>query len=98
MSSLDAVKRGAALVVLTAGLAALVVGCGGSSSSSDPASTSTATSSAAANYSGAAANPPKPAPPLKLNNYNGTPVNLDQYRGKAVLVPSSTTTVRTSAR
>ena len=86
MSSLDAVKRGAALVVLTAGLAALVVGCGGSSSSSDPASTSTATSSAAANYSGATANPPKPAPPLKLNNYNGTPVNLDQYRGKAVLV------------
>jgi protein SCO1/2 len=67
-------------------LAALVVGCGGSSSSSDPANTSTATSSAAANYSGAAANPPKPAPPLKLNNYNGTPVNLDQYRGKAVLV------------
>ena len=67
-------------------MAALVVGCGGSSSSSDPASTSTATSSAAANYSGAAANPPKPAPPLKLNNYNGTPVNLDQYRGKAVLV------------
>ena len=86
MSSFEAVKRRAALVILTAGLAALVVGCGGSSSSSDPASTSTATSSSAANYSGATANPAKPAPPLKLTNYNGKPVNIDQYRGKAVLV------------
>ena len=32
------------------------------------------------------ANPPKPAPPLKLTNYNGKPVNIDQYSGKAVLV------------
>jgi protein SCO1 len=86
MSSLDAVKRRASLVVLTAGLAALVVGCGGSSSSSDPASTSTATSSSVANYSGATANPPKPAPALQLSNYNGKPVNIDQYHGKAVLV------------
>src|SRR6476646_4168078 len=86
MSSLDAVKRRAALVVLMAGLAALVVGCGGSSSSSDPASTSTATSSSAASYSGATANPPKPAPALQLTNYNGKSVNIDQYHGKAVLV------------
>jgi protein SCO1/2 len=83
MSSFDAVKRRAALVVLTAGLAALVVGCGGSSSSSDPTSTTTAST---ANYSGATANPPKPAPALQLKNYNGTPVNIDSYRGKAVLV------------
>jgi len=32
------------------------------------------------------ANPPKPAPALKLDNYVGQPVNLADYRGKAVLV------------
>src|SRR5690242_1787630 len=86
MSSFDAVKRRAvALVILAAGLAALVVGCGGSGSSSDPTSTGSNAASTA-NYSGATANPPKPAPPLKLKNYNGTPVNIDQYKGKAVLV------------
>lgn len=81
MPSLTAVKRAAAILVLTAGLAALVAGCGGSSSSSDPTSTSTT-----ADYAGATANPAKPAPPLKLDNYNGKPVNIDSYRGKAVLV------------
>jgi protein SCO1 len=30
--------------------------------------------------------PPRPAPPLALRNYLGQPVNLDAYRGKAVLV------------
>ncbi len=69
-------------MVLAGGLAALVAGCGGSSSSSDP----TTTTASAANYSGATANPPKPAPPLQLSNYNGKPVNIDQYHGKAVLV------------
>jgi protein SCO1/2 len=69
-------------VVLAGGLAALVAGCGGSSSSSDP----TTTTASAANYSGATANPPKPAPALQLSNYNGKPVNIDQYKGKAVLV------------
>jgi protein SCO1/2 len=83
MSSLDAVKRRAALVVLTAGLAALVAGCGGGSSSSSDPTTTTASS---ADYSGATANPPKPAPPLQLNNYLGQPVNIKDYRGKAVLV------------
>lgn len=67
-----------ALVVLAAvvGLTA----CGGSGSSSDPqASTS-------ADYAGAAANPPKPAPPLELTDSLGKPVNIDDYRGKAVFV------------
>jgi protein SCO1/2 len=81
MASLTAVKRAAAILVLTTGLAALVAGCGGSSSSSDPTSTSTS-----ADYAGATANPAKPAPPLKLKNYNGKPVNIDSFRGKAVLV------------
>jgi protein SCO1 len=30
--------------------------------------------------------PPTAAPPLALHNYTGEPVNLDSYRGKAVLV------------
>src|ERR1700722_5137514 len=30
--------------------------------------------------------PAKPAPPLALRNYLGTPVNVTSYRGKAVLV------------
>jgi protein SCO1 len=75
-------RRALAIVVLAGGLAALVAGCGGSTSSSDP----TTTTASAANYSGATANPPKPAPALQLSNYNGKPVNIDQYKGKAVLV------------
>ena len=30
--------------------------------------------------------PPAPAPPLELRNYLGQPVNIDSYRGRAVLV------------
>ena len=30
--------------------------------------------------------PARPAPPLALRNYLGQPVNIDSYRGKAVLV------------
>ncbi|HTC73319.1 MAG TPA: SCO family protein, partial [Solirubrobacteraceae bacterium] len=30
--------------------------------------------------------PAKPAPALELHNYLGQPVNIDSYRGKAVLV------------
>ena len=30
--------------------------------------------------------PPTPAPPLALRNYLGQPVNIADYRGKAVLV------------
>jgi protein SCO1 len=85
MPSLEALKRAAAILVLAAGLAALVAGCGGSSASSDPASSGTGTTTPA-DYSGATANPPKPAPPLQLDNYLGQPVNIKNYRGKAVLV------------
>jgi protein SCO1/2 len=37
-------------------------------------------------YDGSAITPPQPTPPLSLRNYNGERVNLDRYRGKAVLV------------
>ncbi len=68
---------GAVAVVATAvGLAA----CGGSGAATGAASP------ASADYAGATANPPKPAPPLRLDNYRGQPVNIRDYRGKAVLV------------
>ena len=54
-------------------------GCGGSGSASPKTSTS-------ADFAGTRANPPKPAPPLALRDSLGHPVNIDQYRGKAVLV------------
>jgi protein SCO1/2 len=37
-------------------------------------------------YAGGAIVSPRLAPPLALTNYNGVPVNLTQFRGKAVLV------------
>jgi protein SCO1/2 len=74
-------KRTAAMLALAAGLIALVAGCGGSSSTSDPTTTS-----GSGGFAGLTANPPKPAPPLKLDNSLGQPVNIANYRGKAVLV------------
>jgi protein SCO1 len=40
----------------------------------------------ASRFSGSLASPAAPAPPLVLHNYNGSLVNIDNYRGKAVLV------------
>jgi protein SCO1 len=65
----------AALLVLAVGAA---VGCGGGS---DPTSTN-----ANASFAGGTVKPPRPAPPLKLDNSLGEPVNIADYRGKAVLV------------
>ncbi len=39
-----------------------------------------------ASYDGSVLAPPGPAPPLSLRNYKGEAVNIDQYRGRAVLV------------
>ncbi len=66
---------------------ALLAGCGSSGSSK---STTTATNSASATKvaykAEAQLSPATPAPPLQLRNYLGQPVNIDQYRGKPVLV------------
>jgi protein SCO1 len=76
-------SRGLVVLVLAVALASLVpVGCGGSSSSS----TSATPDAGSAHFDGATANPVKPAPPLALKNYLGQPVNINDYRGKAVLV------------
>jgi protein SCO1/2 len=40
----------------------------------------------AGRFAGTAASPSKPAPPLRLKNSQGHQVDIDQYRGKAVLL------------
>jgi protein SCO1 len=82
MPSLAGMRRTVAGLVLLAGLGALA-GCGGSSSSTPTGAAENATP---ADYAGATANPSKPAPPLKLEDSLGRPVNIDDYRGKAVVV------------
>jgi len=69
----------ASLVVL---LALLLAGCGSQSSAekTQPAATE------GGRYSGGEAKPAKPAAPLVLHDSLGHLVNLDAYRGKAVLV------------
>lgn len=73
--------RGARLFACLLGLAVaigLLAGCGGSGGG--------ASSSSSPKYAGVRALPSKPAPPLALTDSLGHPVNIDQYRGKAVLV------------
>jgi protein SCO1/2 len=68
------------LLVLVAGVVALVAigGTPGGKARSE---------ALADNFDAAAVlTPAKPAPPIRLHNYLGQPVNIDSYRGKAVLV------------
>ena len=73
-----------AVLALAAGVAA---GCGSSDKGSSAGST-TATSAANASKfeSAGVLEPIRQAPPLQLKNSLGQPVNIDSYRGKAVLV------------
>jgi protein SCO1 len=68
------------IAIAIAGVAAALAlaACGSSnSSSSDPAKPE---------FLGSVATPQLPSPPLKLDNSLGQPVNIKNYRGKAVLV------------
>lgn len=65
-------------LVLLGAVAVLLGGCGGSGG--------TASSSATPKFAGVRAAPSKPAPPLALNDSLGHRINLEQYRGNAVLV------------
>jgi protein SCO1/2 len=69
---------------LCVALVALVSGCGGGGGSSAMAGKSAATDESA--YAGGVASPAQPAPPLGLHDSLGHPVDLSEYRGKAVLV------------
>jgi protein SCO1/2 len=69
-------------LVIVAGVVALVAG--GSSSKSKASAAATLAHS---DYKAEAElSPPTAAPPIALRNYQGKEVNLDSYRGKAVLV------------
>ena len=65
------------IAIATTAVALGVAACGGGSSSSDPGTPK---------YLGSVASPQLPAPPLKLDNSLGQPVNIKDYRSKAVLV------------
>ncbi len=80
---------------LPAAIAALALagvlagGCGSSTKSSNTQGSTTAAAAAASTSkfeSAGVLEPVRQAPPLQLKNYLGQPVNIDSYRGKAVLV------------
>jgi protein SCO1/2 len=70
-------------LVVVAGVVALVASGGSSKSASGKSPQPLAHSAYKAE---ASLSPPTPAPALSLRNYLGQPVNIDSYRGKAVLV------------
>lgn len=76
--------RALALLLVAAGAALLAAGC--SSGSSGSSSATQAKAAKPAYEAEALLSPPTPAPPIALRNYKGEAVNIDQYRGKAVLV------------
>jgi len=70
------------MLVIIAGLTVLVAG-----GSSKPQLPGGATTTRTAAFEGSLVSPAQPAPPLStLRNYQGQPVNLASYRGKAVFV------------
>lgn len=75
-----------AAVAIVAAVAVSGCGDGGDSASTQQGVPQGQTKSASASYAGAEASPPKVAPLLRLNNSLGQPVNLAQYKGKAVLL------------
>lgn len=70
------------LVVIAGGVALLTMSGGKSKASS----CGQGATSSRVKYCGSLASPAEPVPPLSLRSYNGQRVNIDQYRGKAVLV------------
>jgi len=74
-----------ASLVLAGGIL-LLSGCGSSGSSKQTTAVSTASAVKVAYKAEAVLSPATPEPPLKLRNYLGQPVNIDQYRGKPVLI------------
>lgn len=67
-------------------VAVVIAGCGGDSETTAQSATHGSAATDESKYSGGEANPPEAAAPLQLRNYLGQTVNLDEYKGKAVLV------------
>jgi protein SCO1/2 len=77
MNGIQINSRRRPATILAVGLAALIAGCGGGGGSA---------TTSAKDYAGIPAKPPKAAAPLRLRDSLGHPVDLREYRGKAVLV------------
>jgi protein SCO1/2 len=75
-----------ASAAIAATLALMAAGCGSSSTTETHGIPDGAAQSPSPKFAGTAAAPAKPAPPLSLRNSLGHPVDLKQFRGKAVLV------------
>jgi protein SCO1 len=71
------------IVVIAGGAALLTMGRTKHNAQALPGNTHQTANAA---FRGAAASPPAPVPPLELHNYLGKSVNINSYRGKAVLV------------
>jgi protein SCO1 len=69
------------VLAIAGGVAVLSIGSGKNRSSAGGVQ-----GVASSKYSGSLASPAEPVPPLSLRNYKGERVNIDQYRGEAVLV------------
>jgi protein SCO1 len=79
--SLNIVLALLVILVIAGGVAVLTMGGGKSRPSAGGVQ-----GVASSKFSGSLASPAEPEPPLALRNYKGERVNIDQYKGKAVLV------------
>lgn len=70
-----------AIVLVAGGVAVLSMGSGSTRPSAGGVH-----GVASSRFSGSVASPPEREPALALRNYKGEPVNIDRYRGRAVLV------------
>ena len=83
--------RAAGVIRALTVLALLGAGCGDSGLGADSSEQESQPANppdklTAGRFAGTAASPPKPAPPLRLEDSLGHEVNIDQFRGKAVLL------------
>jgi protein SCO1 len=78
--------RASTVAVVTVAMVAAIAGCGGGDGGSASTGKPKRAVAPAAKFSGAVANPPKPAAPLVLRDYRGRLVDLNRFRGRAVLV------------
>ncbi len=78
--------RALSAAIALSGVCAALVACGSSTSQTSSSQASAATATNASYDAAGVLQPIQQAPPLALRNHLGQPVNIDSYRGRAVLV------------